>query len=375
MRSLRLLFLSTPVAPLGSGLGGGVELTVNNLSQALVHRGHRVAVAAPQGSTLPALARTDVALIQVPGKCQPTAQNQVRSAPIVVSDALANAWAIAQQQQQDYDLLVNFAYDWLPFYLTPFFRTPVAHFVTMGSLNDSLDSAIAQLAQRCPGVLGAYTRSQANTFAQSQAMATPIRWEILGSAVDISQYEYRPESTAELAWVGRISPEKGLEDAIAAAIQSQRTLNIFGKVENPDYWQQVQRQIEQAASCGIAIRYRGFLPTAQLQKALGQCQALLVTPHWLEAFGMVVIEALACGVPVISYRSGGPAEIIRSGETGYLVEPGDVGALVWAISQVYKIDRARCRELAETIYSLEAWGIRFEKWFYQIVSGKVPGSE
>lgn len=374
MRPLRLLLLSTPVAPLGSGLGGGVELTITNLTQVLVHRGHSVSIAAPQRSCLPATVRGSVELIQVPGNCQPTAQNQARSAPIVVSDALANAWAIAQQQQHNYDLLVNFSYDWLPFYLTPFFRTPVAHFVTMGSLNDALDSEIAQLDQRCPGVLGAYTRSQANTFASSKA-APPIEWEILGSAVDISQYEYCPESTAELAWVGRISPEKGLEDAIAAAIQSKRTLNIFGKLENPGYWEQIQLQIEQAASCGITIRYCGFLPTAQLQKALGQCQALLVTPRWLEAFGMVVIEALACGVPVIAYRSGGPAEIILSGETGYLVEPGDVGSLVRAIAKIEQIDRARCRELAEAMYSLEAWGIRFEKWFYQIVSGKVPGSE
>ncbi|MEM9087810.1 MAG: glycosyltransferase [Cyanobacteria bacterium P01_F01_bin.53] len=367
--------LSTPVAPLGSGLGGGVELTITNLSQVLVNRGHRVSIAAPQGSCLPATISASVELIQVPGNCQPIAQNQARSVPILVCDALANAWAIAQQQQQNYDLLVNFAYDWLPFYLTPFFRTPVAHFVTMGSLNDALDSAIAQLDQRCPGVLGAYTRSQANTFAPSKAMAPPIRWEILGSAVDISRYEYCPESTAELAWVGRISPEKGLEDAIAVAIQSKRALNIFGKLENPGYWEQIQLQIEQAASCGITIRYCGFLPTAQLQKALGQCQALLVTPRWLEAFGMVVIEALACGVPVIAYRSGGPAEIILSGETGYLVKPGDVDALVRASAQVAQIDRARCRELAEAMYSLEAWGIRFEKWFYQIVSGKVPGSE
>jgi UDP-glucose:tetrahydrobiopterin glucosyltransferase len=190
----------------------------------------------------------------------------------------------------------------------------------------------------------------------------------LGSALDLAQYDYCPEPENGLAWVGRISPEKGLEDAIAAATLAQQPLNIFGKVEDLDYWNRVQTLIAQSP---ISIDYGGFLPTAELQKALGRARALLVTPHWLEAFGIVAIEALACGVPVIAYRQGGLAEIVRSGETGWLVEAGDVGALVSAIARIDQIDRRQCRQQAETMYSLMAWGERFEQWFYQIVSGMI----
>ena len=362
MQPLRLLLLSTPVGPLGSGLGGGVELTVTNLARVLTAGGHRVGIAAPSGSKVPN--NSLVELVQIPGEWQLPAQGQSRSEPVITGSALSNMWDYARQVQSQYDLLVNFAYDWLPFYLTPFFNTPVAHFVSMGSLSDAIDQAIAHISERYPGTLGAYTRSQANTFVQ-----TPVgQWQILGSGIDLDQYDYCDHPNNGLAWMGRISPEKGLEDAVAAAVMADCPLKIFGKLENPTYWQSVQQLI---AETSVQIDYCGFLPTVELQKALGQSQALLVTPRWTEAFGIVAIEALACGVPVIAYRQGGPAEIVRSGDTGWLVDPGDVTELAKAIARIDQIDRRQCRHIAETTYSLTAWGDRFEQWFYKILSGMI----
>jgi UDP-glucose:tetrahydrobiopterin glucosyltransferase len=368
-------------------LGGGVELTVANLASVLTARGHRVAIAAPAGSVLSGNLfghglHEPVEIIQVTGNWQVSAQSrsrgqsrgQSRSAPVVTGSALYNAWDYARQSQSQYDLLVNFAYDWLPFYLTPFLTTPVAHFVSMGSLSDAVDEAIARLGSRYPGTLGAYSQSQADSFIPPADLANPpepsaaLQWKILGSALDLAQYDYCPEPENGLAWVGRISPEKGLEDAIASATLARQPLKIFGKLEDLDYWSRLQKLIDQAP---IKIDYGGFLPTAELQKALGRARALLVTPHWLEAFGIVAIEALACGVPVIAYRRGGLAEIVRSGETGWLVDAGDVGALVSAIARIDQIDRRQCRQQAEMMYSLMAWGERFEQWFYQIVSGMI----
>jgi UDP-glucose:tetrahydrobiopterin glucosyltransferase len=350
------------VGPVGSGLGGGVELTIQNLVQTLGTR-YEIDVAAPTGSRLPNTDRLGK-LIQVPGSWQPTAQTQARSAPIIVGPVLANTWSYARAHEVEYDLIVNFAYDWLPFYLTPFLKTPVAHFVSMGSLNDALDQAIAQTASQFPGTLGAYTRSQTKTFPIIKS-----GWQILGSAIDIREYDYCEHPDDSLAWVGRISPEKGLEDAITAATTTQHPLQIFGKLEDPDYWQSLQPQIKQAT---VPIKYRGFLPTAVLQAALGRCRALLVTPKWTEAFGIVAIEALACGVPVIAYSRGGLTEIVRDGQTGWLVLPDSMRELVSAIAKIDQINRADCRYQAEHVYDLPAWSDRFEQWFDQILSG--PGS-
>lgn len=354
--SRRLLFVSTPVGPLGSGLGGGVELTLLNLTKGLQERGHQVTVLAPAGSSLP-----DVAIVPLPGQLQPTAHTQGRSTPIVLpsNSVLGNLWRYARQQQDQFDLIVNLAYDWLPFYLTEFFHTPVAHFVTMGSLSDAMDDAIAQVAQRFPRRLGAYTRTQAETFGVANA------FEILSSAIDLDQYDFCPPPGDALAWLGRISPEKGLEDALEAAEKAQVPLKILGKLEDHDYWQQLCQKFPSALNS-----YLGFLPTHDLQLVLRQCRALLMTPRWVEAFGNVAIEALACGVPVIAYARGGPAEIVQHGKTGWLVTPDDVPGLVNAIARIDTLDRQACRRQAETDYSLEALTTRFEQWFEAIIGDR-----
>ncbi|MEL6249431.1 MAG: glycosyltransferase family 4 protein [Cyanobacteria bacterium J06627_15] len=353
--SLKLLFLSTPVGPLGSGLGGGVELTLVNLSQALIARGHQVAIAAPEGSRLP---HNQAEIIPIAGAWQPTAHTQTRNTPIALpaNSVLANLWDHARRDQHQYDLLVNFAYDWLPFYLTPFFHQPVAHFVTMGSLNQAMDAAITTVAEQFPGRLGAYTQSQVATFPETNG------WQVLGSAVDLTQYHFCGQPDDSLVWLGRISPEKGLEDAVAAAQASGCPLKILGKLEDPDYWQRIQAQYPDAP-----IEYLGFVGTQQLQAIVRRCRALIMTPRWVEAFGNVAIEALACGVPVIAYRRGGPAEIIQPGKTGWLVAPDSIEALTAAIAQIDQLDRQVCRQWAETHYSLPALGQRFEAWFRRII--------
>lgn len=350
----RLLFMSTPVGPLSSGLGGGVELTLFNLCQGLREQGHEITVVAPEQSSL-----GEVPVVEIAGTWQPTAHTQGPDTPALVpADAvLARMWDYARQHQGDVDLIVNFAYDWLPFYLTPFFQTPVAHFVTMGCLSRVMDQAVQQVERQCPGRLAAYTQTQAATFSTAEA------FQILGSAIDLKQYDFCPTPGPALAWLGRISPEKGLEDALEAAAQLQMPLKILGKLEDPDYWQRLCQRFPQAPDC-----YLGFLPTRELQQVIGQCCALLMTPRWVEAFGNVAIEALACGVPVIAYNRGGPAEIVRPGETGWLVTPDDVIGLVEAIQCIDQLDRQACRHQAEQQFSLDALTQRFETWFAAILS-------
>ncbi len=351
---MNLLFLSTPVGPLGSGLGGGVELILANTASALQQRGHRIQVVAPAGSRL-----EGVPLTLVSGALQTPAQTQSRDASIYLpADAvLGHMWDYARQEQQNYDLLLNFAYDWLPLYLTPWLSRPVAHWISMGSLTDAIDKAIAQILAQFPRSVGVYTQTQADTFPFGD------RLHLLQNGFDLSQYDFQPSPGPELAWMGRISPEKGLEDAIAAASQCGSVLNIFGTVSDPEYWEDLQRQYPQAP-----MRYRGFMGLQDLQREVGRCRALLVTPKWVEAFGNVVVEALACGVPVLAYERGGPAELVSHGKTGWLVKPDSVEGLVAAIAKVAEVDRAACRREAEEKYSLSALGERVDAWLQEIIN-------
>lgn len=352
-RPLKLLFVSNPVGPLGSGLGGGVELTLGNIARETIRRGNQLQIVAPKRSVLEGFS-----IKEIPGEYQITAQTQERTTPTLIpsNSVLANMWEYARQVQDEYDLIVNFAYDWLPFYLTPFFNCPIAHLVSMGSLSDAMDGIIEQIAIQFPKTIGVHSRSQAETFRFAD------RCQCLYNGIDLSLYDFCSEPASQLAWVGRISPEKALEDAVTAVEKSGVALKIFGLIQDKDYWEKIRTDYPKAP-----IEYVGFLSTRELQQQLGQCRALLVTPRWVEAFGNVAIEALACGVPVIAYRRGGPAEIVRDGETGWLVEPDRVDGLVEAIGKVDKIDRRACRACAETEYSMEALGDRVMAWFRDIL--------
>ncbi|GAB4532412.1 MAG: glycosyltransferase family 4 protein [Pleurocapsa sp.] len=351
---LKLLFLSTSVGALGSGQGGGVELTVQNVAQELQRRGHKIEVVAPEGSQLKGIPVTGI-----PGNLQTPVQTQSRDIAVCLPDnsVLANMWEYARSVQRNYDLLVNFAFDWLPFYLTPFFKdTKIAHFISMGSMTKATDRMMAEIIRRYPGTFGVYTQSQADTFPFAS------NCEILSSAIDLSLYNFCDRPGESLAWLGRIAPEKALEDAVEAAQITGVPLRIFGKIQDQDYWHQINQSFPNAP-----IEYVGFLSTKELEQELSQCRALLMTPRWIEAFGNVAIEALACGVPVIAYSRGGPSEIVRHGETGFLVEPDCIEGLVTAINKIDTINRLRCRQQAEEEYSLIALGDRFENWFNKII--------
>ncbi|PZU99368.1 MAG: UDP-glucose--tetrahydrobiopterin glucosyltransferase [Pseudanabaena sp.] len=350
----RLLFLSTPVGALGSGVGGGVELTLQNAAKALIAKGHTVEIVAPEGS------QTEVTkLTQIAGTAQISAQTQVGTDVVMLpqNSVLENMWSYARDTQHQFDLIFNFAYDWLPLYLTPFLQVPVAHWISMSSLSPVIDAMISKTVELFPQAIAVNTRACADTFTAGD------RLMIMGKGIDVSQYQFVSQPNApKLAWVGRISPEKGLEDAASAAQSTGLPLHIFGLIQDQAYWQQIQIDFPKAE-----LHYEGFLSTDELQMKLGQCSALLMTPRWIEAFGNAAIEAFACGVPVISYRSGGLSEIVRDRKTGFLVDMGDVDGLIQAISQLDTINRLACRQQLDAEYSLEVWGDRLEKWFSDLI--------
>ncbi|HWE61419.1 MAG TPA: glycosyltransferase [Chloroflexota bacterium] len=351
---MRVLLVSHPVGPLGTGIGGGVELTLQNAATALRRRGHQVLVLAPSGSRFPS-----APLIEVPGALQPSAQYEERDAPIAVPahSVLANLWEQARLLQGEHEVILNFAYDWLPLYLTPFFSRPVAHIVSMSSLLDAMDAVIEQVARAYPDSIAMHTRAQAQTFGFAE------HCRIIGNGLDLDLYPFGAAPARRLCWVGRIAPEKGLEDAAAVAQATGLPLDIFGLVQDQRYWQRIQQEF-----AGAPLHYHGFLATAELAQAMSQRLAFLMTPKWTEAFGNVVMEALACGLPVIAYRRGGPAEIVEDGRTGWLVEPDSVDGLIDAVSRVNLLDRAACRAQAARDFSLEAFGLRLERWLSDLVS-------
>ena len=351
---MKLLLVASPLGPLGSGAGGGVELTMANLVVGLLQRGHGVTVLAAEGSQLPADATT-ASLWTCPGCPQASVQHQPRHGPITIAaeGLLPRLWrrVLAEGPAAGFDAVLNFSSDWLPFWLTPTAPLPIFHLVSMGSVQAALDSEIAAVARWDQRRLAFHTASQAADFALP---AAPV---VVGNGFDLQAYGFCPQPEPLLGWVGRVAPEKGLEDAAAVAAQLGMPLAVWGLREDAAY----AAAVEASVPAGT-LQWRGFLPTAELQAQLGRCRALLNTPKWNEAYGNVVVEALACGVPVVAYRRGGPGELVQAGVTGELVEPDDRNALAAAVARVETIDRAACRRWVEQHASRAVLAERIEAW-------------
>jgi UDP-glucose:tetrahydrobiopterin glucosyltransferase len=354
-----VLIASTPVGPLGSGVGGGVELTLHSLVLGLTERGHRVEVVAPAGSL-----HVGAKVHQIDGMPQVPSQIVGRNVPIDMPPVpvLGAMWERVRRLQGDFDVIVNLAYDWLPLYLTPFFDTPVAHLISMGSLNDGMDHAIEQLVSTHPGSIAVHSRAQADTFPRVASML-----RVIGNGITVERYDLhvRADEPAHLGFVGRISPEKGIDDVFAVSARTGLPVKAWGLMQDSDCWFAAQRRHPSAQ-----VSYEGFLPTDELQAAIGGCAALLMTQKWVEAFGNVAIEAMATGVPVISYRRGGPAEIVDDGTTGFLVEADDVDGLVHAVGRIDELDRIACRQVVEERYSTAAMAARVESWLEDVIDAQ-----
>lgn len=352
---LRILLMSTPVGPLGSGIGGGVELTLHNLVFGLGALGHHVEVVAPATSL-----QVGPRLHQIEGSSQHSAHDADRWQPVQIEpdSVLVNMWRAASELAPRFDVIVNLAYDWLPFTLTAHMSTPVVHVVSMGSLTDVMDEVIAHVAEVVPGRLAAHSRAQAATFA------APESFRIVGNGIVAERYDVRlaADPAGFLGFVGRISPEKGLEDIAALSAATGREIKVWGMMQDPDYWQRVLDEHPTAS-----LDYRGFLPTDELQEELGHCTGLVMTSKWVEAFGNVAIEAMATGVPVITYDRGGPAEIVVDGVTGFVVPADDGDALARAVERLDEIDRAACRRRVDDEFSSLAMARRVARWLHEVL--------
>jgi glycosyltransferase involved in cell wall biosynthesis len=155
--------------------------------------------------------------------------------------------------------------------------------------------------------------------------------------IPLDDFPFNPVGSDDLLFFGRIHPDKGAKEAIATARAAGRGLDLYGIVQDEDYY---ARYIVPSVD-GVAIRYHGAIGGDARVRALGSARALLHLINFDEPFGLSVIEAMACGTPVIATRRGSMAELIEDGVTGFLIDsPAEVQA---AIDRVGDLDRARVR--------------------------------
>ena len=191
---------------------------------------------------------------------------------------------------------------------------------------------------------------------------------IVGNGFDIENYLFNDNENGPLGWAGRIAPEKGLEDAVEVANVLGEKLLVWGLIEDKEYASKIENSYTKEI-----IEWRGFLPTNKFQEQLGGCRALINTPKWNEAYGNVIVEAMACGVPVIAYDLGGPGELIEDGFNGFLVKPDDIEGLIKATKSISEIKRKNCREWFEKKASNKVFAERVNNWIIKGINTKITG--
>jgi len=354
---MRLIIISTSIGFLGSGRGGGVELTLNSLVNGLLKQNHLVNVVAPFNSKL-SESCVFANLFTVNGYEQKSWQHLDYFAKTKLSkNSIVNVmFEKALSLMKDCDAIINLSYDFLPISKTLELDYPILHLISMGDESNEVSNIISRVYSNYPYNFAFHSRAQASDYP---FIKDPI---ILGNGFELSKYTFQEKNDGPLAWVGRVAPEKGLEDAVYVASEMGEKLNVWGFMEDKEYATKIEEIYPSGQIC-----WKGYLQTNKLQRELGQCRALINTPKWNEAYGNVVVEAMACGVPVVAYRKGGPGEIIQHGETGYLVKANDKENLLHHLKKIKNINRKKCREWVENNASSNIFADKVVSWLQKVI--------
>jgi glycosyltransferase involved in cell wall biosynthesis len=194
--------------------------------------------------------------------------------------------------------------------------------------------------------------------SQAQAQAwwpdgAPPEVSVLHNGIDPALWPYQAQGDGSAVWCGRIAPIKGTHLAVRSAQRAGLPLTLFGPIEEPDYW-----ETQVAPLIGGPIRYGGHLGGPALAQEVGRASVFLFTPCWDEPFGLVAVEAMACGLPVAGFARGAAAEVV--GEAGCLVSPEDEAALAQAIGTALTIPRTVPLARVHRLFTRDLWLDRCE---------------
>ena len=319
-----------PGIPVPPPLYGGHERLVYMFAEEYTKLGHEVSLLAGPDS-------------KISGKVYSFGTNDLKRSSSQRNKEVFQAWRFLYQHKNNFDLIHNFG---RLIYLLPVLNTPVKKIMSYGR---PVSAKGIKLINALPN------RNLIFTACSNYCVSTGNvagKWETVYNAIDFSKYKLteQVDGNAPLMFLGRLDKIKGAHIAIKIAKEMGNTLWIAGNIPHTDdnlayYKQQVEPQID-----GRQIIYLGALNDDQKNNYLGQAKALLFPIEWDEPFGMVMVEAMACGTPVIAFNRGSVPEVVANGVTGFIVN--NETEMTDKVSLIKKLDRRTCRATAEKSFSL-----------------------
>jgi glycosyltransferase involved in cell wall biosynthesis len=340
MRVAQIAPLHESVPPLRYG---GTERVVHYLSEELVRRGHEVTLFASGDS------RTSAEL------CACVPESLRRAGPGMNSTVQEVIQLDQVLQQADRFDVLHFHTGPIPFPLLN--RLEVPHLSTVhGPLDSAEQATLYRHFDQLP--LVSISDNQRRPVSQANWLGT------IHHGLPTDLYSFVATPADYLAFVGRISPEKRLDRAIEIAMAAGLPLKVAAKIDPVDrnYFHQC---IEPMLLGNPLVEFVGEVDDQGKQELLGNALALVFPIDWPEPFGLVMIEANACGTPVIAWRRGSTAEVIHEGVNGYLVE--SIAEATAAVDRIEQIDRSRVRSHFEVRFSVTRQAEEYEQLYRHLI--------
>jgi glycosyltransferase involved in cell wall biosynthesis len=301
---------------------GGTERVVSYLTEELVRQGHEVTLFASADSV------TKADLV-------PMCRHSLRLDKYCVDQFAHHVLMLERvfQRAPEFDV-VHFHTDYMHFPLTR--RRPIPHVTTLHGRLDIPD--LIPLFRE-------FHDMPVNSISNAQRAPLPwASWQAtVYHGIPVEMHLLREQPGSYLAFLGRISPEKRVDRAIEIAKRVEMPLKIAAKVDrvDKDYFESVIAPLLRDP----LVEFVGEIGETEKDEFLGNAYALVFPIDWPEPFGLVMIEAMACGTPVIAYCRGAVPEVIEHGHTGFIVE--GVEDAVEAVRRIPQLSRRRCREVFE----------------------------
>jgi glycosyltransferase involved in cell wall biosynthesis len=343
--ALRIAMLAPPWIPVPAPGYGGVETVVSALTEAFVEHGHDVTLMCAPGS------RSSAHVVTLLDEAYP---DEIERSLHEV-DHVARAFALIERGAFD---VVHDHCGFTAVAMADRIATPVVH-TLHGQFTDSTAAFYAHHGDKATIVAISRTQLERAPLGLRVAAAIP-------NPIDLRAWRLRERKDDYLLWIGRMTEVKGPHRAIAAARAAGLPLILAGVIQ-PGQREFFDREIAPQID-GDRVRFIGEVAGEVKHELFAGARALLMPIRWEEPFGMVMVEALACGTPVIAFPEGAARELVVHGHTGFLV--ADEAAMAVAVQQLDAISPAACRSWVAEHCDVEVVSDAYEQIFRNAIADR-----
>ncbi len=326
---------------------GGVELVVYNLSEGLIRRGHEVYLFATGDSV------TSANLIPV----FPKALRKYALAQSANFRETLKWIGISRTVKKIKELkpdIIHSHLNWRFLYFANLLEIPTVS-TLHGPLTDKNRRLVFKEFSNLPYV--SISNAQRKPLPELNFIRTVY------NGIEVEKFDFSKKSGEYLAFLGRTSPEKGIVEAIKIAKKSRLKIKIAAKVDivdKPYFNKEVKPLIDQKQ-----VKFLGEVKHEEKVNLLKNAKATLFPINWEEPFGLVMVEAMACGTPVIAFNRGSVPEVVKDKKTGFIVN--NIDEAVKAIKNIDQIKREDCRKWVEEKFTVERMVDEYEKVYYKVL--------